>query len=122
MFDSYHSHTHTENRAPTDDSIRLADELRDKLLNQMLDSVRVGNNTLEAQVFMKKDDWVFQTRFIVRYKINNQRHQTDVVVDDLDDVKYAGVSEKTLIQIRDAVAKDVAQIITMQIYPTLKGL
>jgi len=57
--------TVVEKRAPTDESIRLYEEIKEKAYNSILDSLSVIDNTFNFKVILYKDIYSFSN--IVRY-------------------------------------------------------
>lgn len=87
MFDIYklaenpreHCVTVTENRAPTDESIRLAVEMEQKVLNKILSSVYLDGCEVDCVVHRMVDALRLQENFIIEYRLGNQRYRVDYV-------------------------------------------
>lgn len=82
-FTSSHSDVNiTENRAPTDESVRLLSEFREKARMSLFDTMEVRNNILNGVLFCYIDDVTYdKLRYIAKFKINNNefviRGETD---------------------------------------------
>lgn len=81
MFDTYvlrpgvsqhHTHTITENRAPTDESVRLLKEMEKAAQDKVLGSIRLENCPIDCVIHAYQDFMGFDLQFIVRLKINNK--------------------------------------------------
>lgn len=63
----------TEQRAPTDESVRLLKEMEDEARNKMLSSVRLEGNGFTGVAHRYDDPLNDQTVFIVQFDVNGQR-------------------------------------------------
>ncbi|WP_343735322.1 hypothetical protein [Acidovorax sp.] len=81
MFDTYvlrhggsqhHTHTIIENRAPTDESLRLLKEMEKAAQDKMLGSIRLDNCPIDCVIHAHQDCMGLDLQFIVRLKINSQ--------------------------------------------------
>lgn len=80
MFDRVHLHTRVapefvpycktvkEIKAPTDDSIKLYEEIKEKAYKSILESISISDNVFKAEGYLYKDLLSFTTVF--RYKIS----------------------------------------------------
>lgn len=64
-----------EHRAPTDESINLANEMRDKVEQNFIGSFPLENNLFNAMVYLSLEPINYDVWFLVRYKINHQTHE-----------------------------------------------
>lgn len=73
---------HHEHRAPTDESIRIYDEMRDKARESVV-CAHAGDIGLDmVRVFTKADDFSQNHVLHVRFRLNGEVFGTDVPVDD----------------------------------------
>ena len=56
-----------EHRAPTDDSVKLLMEMRDKAYDSIIETLQMGDNNVKARAIMYRDHLEFCTR--VRYQV-----------------------------------------------------
>ena len=89
MFDHYHRHSHSthqtidvhEHRAPTDASIRLAEEMEQKALAKVLGSVRLEGCEFDCVVHHMRDPLNLEQLFVIDYRVGqksrrvNHRHR-----------------------------------------------
>lgn len=64
-----------EHRAPTDASINLANEMRDKVEQNFIGAFPLENNLFNAMVYLTLEPMNYDVWFLVRYKINHQTHE-----------------------------------------------
>jgi hypothetical protein len=119
MFDSYHKHTYTspskidisEHRAPTDDSIRLFGEMRDKAIDSVVASGRIAGVACLARWVMLDDPaWNGWTiKFVV--EVNGEEHfgevyagRADMMISSSPQDFIDAVSGKMLSAVRDVVS------------------
>ena len=68
--------TVTINRAPTDKSVELLNEMQDKAIKNLIKSVNIKDNTMNGTVlyFMQRADWD-GVDFIARFSFNGTEHE-----------------------------------------------
>lgn len=114
MFDTYEVGSrsvdvtvrHTEQRAPTDESVRLLKEFEDKARGKVVESLRLTNNTVEAVIHRHDDPMNMQTHFCIFYKVNGQQREVRCHVED-----YKSEIRDKLDAIWTAVAGDMARFL-----------
>jgi hypothetical protein len=77
-----------EHRAPTDESIRLASELREKIENEFLAHIKCENNVLNAKWDVFRNPEGFGTIVIFSCAINGTEHRDKVVLPYNADSEY----------------------------------
>ncbi len=117
LFKSEHHHTHHteihEHRAPTDESIRLADEMREKALQSVIDSIKVGDNTFDGQVVQTMNyNFGFDVHAI--FKLNGRKYHAKVELDSM-----LAVTEPDLRKRRLIIAERMAEVIAMELMSAL---
>lgn len=122
MFDKYLISKHekeyipyvkTEQRAPTDDSIRLFNEFRDKAYNSIIDTIQINNNMMSGTVLIYKDPCEMSKR--VRYKIilNGEEIKGDFAIEEgLLDYKRE-VIFKMCQRLSDEITKELLKSLNM---------
>ena len=101
---SIHSTVH-EHRAPTDDSIRLYDEMRKKAEDAIIASVRVKDTHFEGVIHHYRDFANARLQFRVIYSLNGKKMTTNY---DHSERDYSESAEDIYLKIVDAVARDIA--------------
>jgi hypothetical protein len=91
-----------EYRAPTDDSIRLAEEMHEKVLNKLISSVKVENNLINGEAFaLQEPGFEPIVRMVFKFKINGKEFTAERRVSrdqlyDVDTDKYIAAINNTL--------------------------
>lgn len=101
----------TINRAPTDESIKLFDQLQQRAEQRVIDSVRIENNTFNAVVHIDYDCLNDQTVFRAIFDLNGKRMTAEA---------YSHHRTTRLVQpghiarLRDAIAAKIAEQIVIE--------
>lgn len=93
---------HTENRAPTDDSIRLLREMETKSLETIVNSTRVQNTHLDAVIHTMLDPLNSMKIYAAIFSLNGQKYRVD---------HKADMWEKeidSMYKLRNLVAEEIA--------------
>jgi hypothetical protein len=99
-----------EHRAPTDESIRLLNEMQEKAQENIVDKFIVANNELNGNVLIFEDPITAGYKIFVRFRINGELYKFEEHVSQYDRVLF-NVEEK------------LAECMTNAIYVNLvKGL
>jgi hypothetical protein len=75
--------TITEKKAPTDDSMRLLNEFKEKALSEILNAFEIKNNFLSGEIFFLASIDC-NTNYIIRIKINNEVFEERGTIDRYD--------------------------------------
>ena len=126
MFDNYttgKSHTEyvpydktiTEKRAPTDDSIRLANEYKDKILNDLMGSAVLNNNEFNCAISVYQNPAMFNALGIcIDCWINNKKIQFRKEYEPANSFRHP--DKDTAIRSKVAeIVKDFADVIAREI-------
>jgi len=73
-----------EHRAPTDDSIRLADEMRQKALDSITHDYRFENNVVNGRVHVIQDRQAMQKVIVISGQINGVNFEVRSRVDAVE--------------------------------------
>jgi hypothetical protein len=76
--------TINENKAPTDDSIRLLNEIKQKCLKDIIASIRTDNNLFNASAIMMYDNLNMDYNILVKYTLNGVDYTVPITVDHRD--------------------------------------
>lgn len=91
MFNSIHVHesgptyvtkTVHEHRAPTDDSVRLLNELTIKARENLVATFSTSNNVLQATWARHQDELMGQDKYFCKFVLNGRAHQIYIDVED----------------------------------------
>ena len=91
MFDKYYTkgtehipYTKTINigRAPTDESIKLYEEIKEKAFKSILDSMNISGNTVNVNAILYQDDSSFQRVLRYKYILNGDESEGKIFCDD----------------------------------------
>jgi hypothetical protein len=110
MFDSYYlrahpSHvtvSHTEKRAPTDDSVRLLREMESAAKDQVVQSLRIESCGVEAIVHRQDNPMDAKTMFAIHYKVNGVQRKCYA------DADWQADARENLQAVWKALAEDLA--------------
>lgn len=116
MFDQHHYHRHdttsrtiiTENRAPTDESVRILRDMEDRAEKKVLAAVRVENTPVDMVIHKHHDMRTSDRLYVCIFNVNGHQMRTDYR-------ERLGATRKDVaIGIRDAVASEIANLICAQ--------
>lgn len=72
-----------EFKAPTDDSIKILNEMQDKVIQNILARGHTIDNTLNASWFVHADDKTRSTIFVCRFVLNGQNYDFEFNISSL---------------------------------------
>lgn len=72
--------TIVENRAPTDESIRLYEEIKEKAYKSILDAIRVESNTLNLSAILYEDISTHNHTCQYKVKLNNEQLEGRLII------------------------------------------
>jgi hypothetical protein len=121
MFDRYTIHRssenkyvnvkHTEQRAPTDESIKLLNEFQEKALDNLVSQGRIENNSLHVEWSIYSQPYRgFQYYIAIRIKLNGTEHIIKFEVDKPRPEERADF----LVNIRNKIAERMATEILLE--------
>lgn len=109
----YHTHTVTENRAPTDESVRLLREMEQKSQEQVLKAIRVQNTEFDGVIHVIQHHIDATTIYKCVFSLNGKKMIAEHIAKDCDD------KESRVFGIRDAVAKEIANTVVSGLLPKI---
>lgn len=83
-----------EKRAPTDDSIRIYEEIKEKAYNSILDSIKINTNEFNLKAIVYEDLLSYQTVCKYEFSINGR-----IITDKIILEKYNSKDESQLLKI-----------------------
>lgn len=98
----------TENRAPTDESVKLLREMEQKAQEQVLKAISINNTEVEGVLHMMRNPLSCTYVFRFLYQINGKKMTTDFEVNEFELPKY-----KWIDGLINAVATDIAREILL---------
>jgi hypothetical protein len=95
------SHVH-EHRAPTDESIKLANEMREKIEKGVIDSFPLPFNGLQGEIWVVRDHMRNETKFNVLVNLNGAKLKIDWTP------KFMAEPREAFRELRDLIATRIA--------------
>jgi len=103
-----------EKKAPTDDSIRLLNEMQEKAFDNIIDHVQLSNNELkDIRCWIYPDQYSYIEKCFVRFKLNGK----DVDFTINLPCRYTETSQ-IIQEIRDRVIFELANVICSELVRT----
>lgn len=110
--------TVNEHRAPTDESVKLLNELTEKAKDNFIGCFDFNNNVFNAIVMLSFEPLTNMVQFLVRYKLNHQSRDVKFEIDanilSLDSTQRESFVSKRIIS---EVSKDIALLFQAFIVP-----
>ena len=110
-----HSHSHhttiTENRAPTDESIRLYKEMEEKAAGNILGVYRIENNDINAEFAVFKNAGSHSVTVRMRMKINGNELTTSKVLD----LHFLKTEMDLFKEAREMIVSKIGEHVTMEL-------
>jgi tRNA(His) 5'-end guanylyltransferase len=102
----------TENKAPTDDSIRLMKEMEEKIIENIMDKIIVNDNSINIKAVIERDAMAWNNIVRIAYTINGDKRTIQTTLENnkfqtLDEA-ISEFSERFI----KAISDDVADYIT----------
>lgn len=102
-----------EVRAPTDESIRLLNEMQEKARQNILDAFTIKNNGIEGKVVVDHNPMTRQIRAAALVKINGKKLQPTVHIDWSVTVDHRERLPELFRLLTEALAKEIAQTVLL---------
>ena len=96
--------TVTENRAPTDDSVRLLKEMEEAARKKVIESTVVSDTHFECKIHKTHDIFSLQDLFVIVYSLNGKKRVVNCSVDSWRDLPPGEIA----VTIRNKVAEDIS--------------
>lgn len=78
--------TINEHKAPTDESVRLLNEMQEKAKKNIIQTIKIGDNVLNAVVIYYQDDFIgHNINFTIRFTFNGKEY---FIQDSIDKYEY----------------------------------
>lgn len=109
----------TENRAPTDESVRLLREMEQAARAKVLDCIPLGNTSLDIKLLIESEHFGMEHSMTLLMKVNGASHRCKLVVPD--DFRWMSKTERGK-AIGDCVTKELAGIFLRELVRTPAAL
>lgn len=101
-----------EQRAPTDESLRILKEMQDHARESLLLALRTGPNGFKCATIVYPDHLSNTLRLQLMFRLNDIDHQCDI---ELPNSLESQNRQAWMLLIRDEIAKRIAECIVMQV-------
>lgn len=127
MFDTYVNRHTTEYvdrnitvkeyRAPTDESVKILNELTDKAIKNIINTFSTSNNTLQATAAVYEDYRNEQREFLCKFVLNGKTHIIRVALpsyefetpNDMIEELYKKICEKLAVEIMQPLLQEMTK-------------
>lgn len=107
--------TVTENRAPTDESVRLLKEFEQKAKDKIIETIHINNNVIEAcAIFYVNDVCQWKIEYSLRFKLNGKDYKLKGYLED-EDVVRTSPREYRLQQLKQILIKKYSEVIAEEL-------
>jgi hypothetical protein len=103
-----------EHKAPTDASIKLYDEIKEKAYNSIIESFKLENNVVSMVYTYYSDFYAFKNVLKYRFLLNGKEH--------IGSIEFDPIESKTLTQEKriSAVMQRISNVITVSLMESLE--
>lgn len=111
-----------EHKAPTDESIRILQEMQEKAKESVLKTIRVNTNNISGVIVVNMPDYLTQTYvYVFKFDLNGKEYSFEETVDFFDANK---LSERELVvMLFEKISKAIAEkLIVDNINEVLVGM
>jgi hypothetical protein len=112
-----HRHEHHEHRAPTDESVRLLQEMQDRALASVIGAFKTEGNTLRTAWHVIDDPMRLARRAIVRFTLNGSDYEFTI---DLPEHRFSDIRE-VAIEVHRRVTEELARVLTADLFIEAKA-
>lgn len=109
----------TENRASTDESVRLLKELEREAEKKIIEAVRVENSIIDCVVHSHNDMFSGDSNFTAIASINGKKIVARFTHQEIFSMNLLDRKDKIFTGIRDALAKEIANKLLFDSLPNL---
>jgi len=124
MFNTYENHTHNhssykkvdvhEHRAPTDESIRIYEEIKEKAYNSILQSIKIENNEFKCNAIVYKDYCSDKTSIKYLFLLNNKKYEGSIDVNIFDAKDKFKIVSKLYEQLSENISGELLKTIDIK--------
>lgn len=98
-----------EYKAPTDESVKLLNEMTEKALNNIVKTFSTSNNTLQAKVAAYQDPRMGVNEFMCKFTLNGKHHMLRVEFSAYETPDINSMVEKLYTKVCEKLAQEVMQ-------------
>lgn len=98
-----------EYKAPTDESVKLLNEITEKALNNIVKTFSTSNNTLQAKVAVYQDHRMQVNEFMCKFTLNGKDHMLRVEINAYETPDMNSMVEKLYMKVCEKLAQELMQ-------------
>lgn len=98
-----------EYKAPTDESVKLLNEMTEKALNNIVKTFSTSNNTLQAKVAVYQDHRMQVNEFMCKFTLNGKDHMLRVEINAYETPDMDSMVEKLYTKVCEKLAQELMQ-------------
>lgn len=98
-----------EYKAPTDESVKLLNEMTEKALNNIVKTFSTSNNTLQAKVAVYQDHRTQVNEFMCKFTLNGKDHMLRVEINAYETPDMNSMVEKLYTKVCEKLAQELMQ-------------
>jgi len=126
MFDTYVNRTEQvtrevivkEYRAPTDESVKLLNEMQKKALDNIVSQFSTSNNHLQMKCAVVENNYEQARLFISKFTLNGKSHRFDIKINSLD----VQTEEDLITSVYERVCAELAKEFMQPLFNEMKSL
>lgn len=106
-------------RAPTDESIRLWEEMKEKAYNSILDKIEVHNNVFSGEGFLAREFYHDTICFYYKFVLNGKTFKGNETINHMDRHKIG--SDKTMMIhfLYEKVSQQISKMLFEDLYASM---
>lgn len=98
-----------EYKAPTDESVKLLNEITEKALNNIVKTFSTSNNTLQAKVAIHNNDRMQEKEVMCKFTLNGKDHMLRVEINAYETPDMDSMVEKLYTKVCEKLAQELMQ-------------
>lgn len=98
-----------EYKAPTDESVKLLNEMTEKALNNIVKTFSTSNSTLQAKVAIYRDRLMEVNEFMCKFTLNGKDHMLRVEINAYETPDMNSMVEKLYTRVCEKLAQELMQ-------------
>lgn len=98
-----------EYKAPTDESVKILNEMTEKALNNIVKTFSTSNNTLQAKVAVYQDHRMQVNEFMCKFTLNGKDHMLRVEINAYETPDMNSMVEKLYTKVCEKLAQELMQ-------------
>lgn len=98
-----------EYKAPTDESVKILNEMTEKALNNIVKTFSTSNNTLQAKVAVYQDHRMQVNEFMCKFTLNGKDHMLRVEINAYETPDMDSMVEKLYTKVCEKLAQELMQ-------------